>query len=521
MSPIVPPTPHVPWWQRPRTYVIGALAVLFLGGIGYFLFGGERWGTLEYVTRHCADDIWERGPEDECVGVSDGGYVFGDLADVSASIKQENDTVTDGSTPYVTIAVLIPMTTDETDKNRRAAVERQIRHEVQGAHLAQLRMNKEGAPRIRLVLANAGRGSTQYRPVADDLEEETASRHRLRAVVGFDVSEENTKNAISHLTKDLGIPVVGGPITATDLAMPGLARVVPPNEDQAGVLAGLPGDKGTFLVEDTRPGDSYVATLRDAFNKQRDTEALESEQYRSSGGSDDDPGLDDDFLNIAQNICQAGASDIYFAGRPPQLRQLVLQLGTHGCENTENRFRIITGSGASTIDSYVSSRDLRKWRKALRRVTVEYSAVGHPDAWEKDRTKAPEAADAREELSALREGFSGLGLAESDLEDSRLMTTYDATRTAIKNIRLQGGKDDLPGLDEVFNGWPRLKNVEKVHGTTGWICLDNDGNAFNKAIHLVQLDPEWKEGRKISFHRVAWPSGEKLTDRCTRSGGAG
>lgn len=508
-----PPPPPVPWWRRTWTVVGIAFAVLVAGCAVYF-FTGDSWGTYKYMTQRCADGIWERGPGDECTGVSDGGYVFGDLDDVSKAIKKENRKVADGTTPYVTIALLIPMTSDETDPHRRAAVERQIRHEVQGAHLAQRTANRKGAPAVRLVLANPGQDSRQYKEVSRTLADMAGSKDTLRAVVGFDMSEKNTKKAITHLTEDLGIPVVGGPITASDLTMPGLARVVPPNEDQADVLASLPGDENTFLVEDTRPGDSYVETLRDAFNEKRPGGALESEEYRSSGGSEDDPSLAGDFENIAQNICQSGAEDIYFAGRPPQLRMLVEELGDQPCARTKKGFRIITGSGASTVDSYVTKDRLNEWRQALKRVRVEYAAVGHPDAWKK--SKAPEAQDAWKETQNLKN--AARGLADSDLQDSRLMTIYDATMTAVKNIRLQseGGKR-VPRLDEVADGWRRLKGVDKIHGTTGWICLDNNGNAFNKAVHLVRLDPAWKENEKLAFVRVAWPKGEALKSTCSAS----
>ncbi|MFM9370669.1 ABC transporter substrate-binding protein [Streptomyces sp. Da 82-17] len=501
-----------PWWRRRRTLTVAGVGAVVLVLCGYLALG-TGWGSIRYLTERCADRVWERGPDDECTGVSDGGFVFGDLDDISAAIAKENRRVTDGSLPYVTVALLIPLTTAEADPNRRAAVKGQIRHEVQGAHLAQLRMNGRGSPAVRLVLANPGRGSAHYAAVAEELDAMARSKEEnLRAVVGFDMSEENTKKAIRHLTADLGIPVVGGPITASDLTMPGLARIVPTNEDQAEVLAGLPDGDNVFLVEDTRPGDSYVDTLRDAFNAKRPKGALESEQYRSSGGSDDDPSLAGDFENIAQNICQSGARDIYFAGRPPQLRMLVLELGSQPCARTKHSFRVITGSGASTVDSYVPSGELDEWRRALGRVTVEYAAVGHPEAWA--GSEAPEAEDARTEMRHLE--AAAAGLKGADLEDSRLMTIYDATRTAVTNIRRQaeGGKR-IPRLDEVASGWHQLKSVNKIRGTTGWICLDNHGNAYNKAVHRVRLDPKWRPNQKLDFVGVSWPEGEPLDATCT------
>ncbi|MBA0049541.1 ABC transporter substrate-binding protein [Streptomyces sp. AJS327] len=460
----------------------------------------------------CAPGVEER--DGECTGVTDGGYTFGELTDVSARIKRENDRVTGDDAPYVTVAMMIPMTSGENAPRRRAATERQIQHEVQGAYLAQRAANRSARPAIRLVLANPGVGSAHWRPVARQLKEMAEDgKHRLRAVVGFDLSERNTGEAIRHMTGKLGIPVVGGPISADSLTTPGFSRVVPSNRDQAAVLTRDRDMRDAFLVEDVRPGDSYVRTLREAFEAKRSAGALESEQYTSTRRGDDDRTLAGDFQNIVQNICQSGSDTVFFAGRPPQLRLLVEKLGDQPCENTGNTFRIITGSGASTVDSYVPKDRTDEWRKALKRVTVEYASVAHPDAWK--TSDAPEARSARKELAALRVAASKLKGAS--LTDSRLMTTYDAARTAITSIRLQSDNGRrTPRLDEVWDGWRRLKNVDKVPGVSGWICLDNTGSAHNKAVHVVRLNPEWEQGQsKITLVRVAWPDGKPSPSTCT------
>jgi hypothetical protein len=226
--------------------------------------------------------------------------------------------------------------------------------------------------------------------------------------------------------------------------------------------------------------------------------------------------------NVSSRTRRSPGDERVFAGRPPQLRMLVEALGSRSCAATGNRFRVITGSGASTVDSYVDKDRLDDWRRALGRVTVEYAAVGHPDAWGA-KTKAPEAQDGGREVRTLEaEASKQLKLRKSELDDSRLMTIYDATRLAVKNIRHQaeGGKDStgstrIPGLGEVFSGWQQLRSANKVLGTTGWICLDNKGNAFNKAVALVRLDPAWKGDEKLRFDHVAWPTGAPLTATCT------
>ncbi|OON75974.1 hypothetical protein [Streptomyces tsukubensis] len=65
----------------------------------------------------------------------------------------------------------------------------------------------------------------------------------------------------------------------------------------------------------------------------------------------------------------------------------------------------------------------------------------------------------------------------------------------------------------------RPKSVDKVHGTTGWIWQDNNGNVFDTAVHPMRLLPEWKEGDRISFDRVAWPEGREPPSTCPASRG--
>ncbi|WP_327249767.1 hypothetical protein [Streptomyces sp. NBC_01320] len=37
--------------------------------------------------------------------------------------------------------------------------------------------------------------------------------------------------------------------------------------------------------------------------------------------------------------------------------------------------------------------------------------------------------------------------------------------------------------------WPRVKASLRVSGASGWICLDNHGNPYNKAVPVVELAP--------------------------------
>lgn len=186
--------PSLPQGPLNRALVI-LLAVAVLGTAGYFGYG-------VWADDSCATGVTEVG--NECVGVTDGSYVFNDdLGPVTARIKEENDSVA-GKNP-VTVALMIPLISDQ-QAERREMVE-----QVQGAYLAQYRANRESGkqPPIRLVLANPGREYGQWRRVADQLARSaTDGKENLRAVTGINISIANSEAAVHYLTADKHIPVV-------------------------------------------------------------------------------------------------------------------------------------------------------------------------------------------------------------------------------------------------------------------------------------------------------------------------
>ncbi|WP_132117328.1 hypothetical protein [Actinocrispum wychmicini] len=88
----------------------------------------------------------------ECVGVTDGQYMFGSqFAAVEGRIAAENKRVTSGDAPVVTIALLSPFPTSDTD----TLTPESMRHELEGAYAAQVQANRS-TPKVKLVLANEG-----------------------------------------------------------------------------------------------------------------------------------------------------------------------------------------------------------------------------------------------------------------------------------------------------------------------------------------------------------------------------
>ncbi|MEO3756052.1 hypothetical protein [Streptomyces sp. B6B3] len=474
------------------------------------------------------EEITKHGPDDECVGVTDGSYVFAPyLNDIFRLIKAENDEVVaeaereDGAVPYVTVAFVLPFTSaDPIDRE-------EIRRETKGAYLAQYGANREpDRPNIRLVLGNVGDANAQWRPVVDRLAEMGRSEEdRLRAVTGFEVSTRNTEEAIRALTNEARLPVVLGPLTADDIEngpdneFPGLARVLANNSDQAAALASHYDDvepERTLLVEDLREGDNYVATLREVFGSVTRDATHRPEQFRSGSDMNDERNFPNEARQMVDSICTMdGVDTIYFAGRDVHFRIFVNALIDRGCQ--DQTYTVLTVHGSSTL---FTDPELDWEGLAEGEVTVRYTTNAHPDAWiTGDPPDTGGSAEDFEELLDRRNEVArqaGLATGEDfvDLTDSVAITMYDTVWTAITGIRSAVTPESaIPSPDEVASSWARMHGGSGnfVHGASGWICLDAYGRPYNKAVSIVELDPAT---RSISFEGLAWPAGGPPDEDC-------
>ncbi|MGW1199724.1 ABC transporter substrate-binding protein [Streptomyces sp. NPDC002536] len=516
----------------PVTKAVALAVVLVLTGLG----GWAGW-TLLQPDPSCGQGVEKRGPRQECTGVTDGAYAFAPLlADVSQRVKEENDRVVgEKDTPYVTVALMISLIGDNEVEQRR------ILGEVQGAYLAQYRANHLSSgekPAIRLVLANPGRDGAQWRRVTDQLGGMARSpKDNLRAVTGFDNSTSPFRDAIAHLTRDLGIPVVGGTITADSIAnsarnpkaYPGLVRIGATNREEAAAIADFDKDHGakpadSLLVEDQRQGDNYIDTLKEAFAERTKGSPYQSELF-SAGNS-----LPMDFNRMVLRICETDAKVIYFAGRYQQLGVFLQELGKRACRKKDGKdtaYTVVTGDAANTLASQLAADPGFDWSIFSHGITLKYASLAHPDMWGNPPTG--EMSRTFQELSSLMTtATKGSGGRQSvgpisprswyDLHDSRTMMIHDSVWTAVSGIRRNTGKDNpLPSLQDVTEAWYRMHGKSgKVEGASGWICLDNYGNPYDKGVAIVELDPRT---RSIAFDGLAWPTGRPPSEDCAAPNG--
>lgn len=520
---------------------ITTCAVVVAVLVGGYIGGRE----IVQEARSCADGVSESG--DECVGVNGSGYDWGvkEIGPVVDRIKAENDGL--GKT-YVTVAMMLPLQPESK------AEKQQLRSELQGAYLAQYQANREeGAPKVRLVLANPGKDYAKQDEVVPDLVQMSHStRHRLRAVTGFNLSLDTTKAAIRSLTEQ-DVPVLVARASAGSLAnkegdggheFPGLARILPTNEDQAHALADYNGSRRnerTVVVRDTRP-DPYVRSLAKAFQElEKDETGPDGPDTMTftSAGIAEEGDVDNQFRPAVDTICSSGADTVYFAGRSTHLRLFLKRLAQDRCEDT--KFTVVSGSDAASLKNKMSDDDWAQLMDDSReaKMTVQYAAPAHPDAWraevrnwqdhEENKTgRRPAAAkapgfllDPLHELERLNKDALKAGdIGPLDMADSRTMMVHDGVRTAIEAIR--GAK--LPGKaaptpEQVGNRWATMQAKNRVDGTSGRICLTPAGNPYNKPLAVVKLQPGEKAGpSRLGYVGLAWPLGRKQTEDCVVRG---
>ncbi|WP_137988722.1 ABC transporter substrate-binding protein [Streptomyces vilmorinianum] len=498
------------FWFTPRQKLLtSVVALAVLGGLlGY---GVNRLTTPE--DRSCAAGVERPVGSTECIGVNGDGYDFGaaHLTEVAGRIRDENRTLKSGE--YATVALLLPLTS--TDSGMRV----KVLHEIQGAFARQYRANHESnseTPKIRLVLANTGKSNAHWRATVDRLKTMTGGPDRLRAVSGVATSSTEIREAVTALT-GAGIAVVGTTITADDIAngpgagnnrYPGLARVSPTNGDEAKALAhfGKVEASKALLVQDTRSGDHYTDTLKSAFAASLKGAPYEPQLFTSPPDPTEEGTTANTFRQITHLICDTRAETVFFAGRHTQLRQFINALGARGC--AERSFTILTGDEGSYL-----GEDRKLNRAALKaKLTVRYASLAHPDAWKPAPGRPVPATGGS--VVAYETFLADIAKAAKEpvgLADGQAIVAYDAMATAVHAIRQATPEgSQYPEQEDVVTQWPQVKGSLRVQGASGWICLDNFGNPFNKAVPIVELAQDGSQ----KFVQIAWPEGEPPKEDC-------
>lgn len=488
-----PPRPAPRWGLR------GAVAALTAAAL--------VWGGLEaydYAFVRCADGVREQGPADECVGVTDGSYVFhSSLKDVLGRIREENRRVDESGQPWVAIAYVEPMTVAAGDKGWAS-----IEQELRGAHLAQLRLNsgqdKGSLPQIKLLPANPGSGSRQWRSLVSQLAGMTGGEGRVVAVGGFGQSLLTTEKAVDALRAE-GVPMVGSTVTAdglSDRGDLGFFRVVAPNADQAAAVARHLGERqrakgGKYrvqLVKDRNADDIYSASLREGFVRAAERNGLRLEAVQVPFVSRSKAAANG-MMQVANEICAEGRQPdaVYFAGRGRDLKGFIEAAGANGrrCPVT-----VFTGDDAVGMFFDIPTAGKEEYRRFLERwrnsgVGVRYTALAHPEAaGDVYGSGGRNPYDAF--LDAYRQHYGGNG-SQRDLRNGQTLLGHDAVFVLGEAIRDAAGTgaDSPVDTDTVRDMLVQITGSDnRVEGASGPIAFDDAGNPAGKPLPLVELRPK-------------------------------
>ncbi|SED11167.1 ABC transporter substrate-binding protein [Streptomyces melanosporofaciens] len=477
-----------------RRVVIGVLVVALLA-----VAVPLTWKWIEEKRARCGDGVVEKGDDHECVGVTDGSYVFADhLKSVEKKIKAENDRVEEntGKEPYVSVAYMTSFTLTDDDSNS----EESVRHELEGAYLAQYRHNRgdlSSSPKIKLLIANVGSSAAHWEHTVDELiDRMTSDRDKLVAVTGLGPSTDRSLSALRRLS-DRGLALVASTMTATNIeGIKGFVRVSPTNVDEAyAASAYLKKQKvrTAVVVQDAARSNYYAKTLGDAFTEVfQDTKGHRLVADRMTYDSSVRSAWENELRYMPGQLCDQKPEVVYFAGRGKHLTRFLDSLANRPCQ--ERKFTVITGDDTSNL----TAKELA--HAADSGVRVLYTGLAHPDMWRQDplHVSGPSAGHFQPGGS-MDKWFPG-----DPRYDGQAIMGHDAVLAAAHGIQMAAGWQGEVSGDAVARMFHQMDGRQQVAGASGFISFQNNGNPRNKAIPILHLNAR---GRS-ELVEVSAPRGE-------------
>ncbi|CAM5576676.1 ABC transporter substrate-binding protein [Streptomyces diastaticus] len=465
--------------------VVGVVAagVLAVAGV-------VAWDWWQESRATCHEDVVRRGPHDECVGVTTGEHVFAPhLEDVQKLIAEENARVeAEGDEhPYVSVAYLTSFTLTDDDSNS----EDSVRHELEGAYLAQYRHNQgdlSASPKIRLLIANTGSDSTQWEYAVDRLLERRDGPDRLVAVTGLGPSTERNLEALRKLS-DNDVATVASIMTATNIkGIDGFVRVAPTNVDEARAGAAYlkrEGFRTAAIVQDDAKSNLYAATLAQAFRDEYpDGEHRlvgDSLSYDSSVPS----AWEGELRYIPGHLCEEKPEAVYFAGRGRHLAHFLNALANRSsCKDRE--FTVLTGDDTTNLTPQQLADAARTG------VQVFYTGLAHQDMYGKN----PQAVSKLSADHFLPGGQMDEWFPDDPRYDGQDIMGHDAVLTAAKGVEMASkwqGQDKVTGAS-VARMFHQMSGAQQVAGASGFLSFKKNGDPRDKAVPILRLTPS---GRSV------------------------
>ncbi|MEU4894066.1 branched-chain amino acid ABC transporter substrate-binding protein [Streptomyces sp. NPDC044780] len=431
---------------------------------------------------------------DECVGVTDGSYVFAaHLKPVEEKVKAENDRVDKSGDKYVSVAYMTSFTLTDDDSNSAESV----RHELEGAYLAQYRHNRgdlSSSPKIKLLIANMGSNAHHWEHTVDELIDRKTSDDELVAVTGLGPSDTQNLDALRQLS-DHGLALVASTMTATNFKdIKGFVRVTPTNVDEAyAASAYLKREKvrTAVVVQDDASNNDYAKTLGDAFTEVfQDIKGHRLVADRMTYDSSVRGTWQNELRIMPGQLCDQKPQAVFFAGRGKHLTRFLDAIANRPCQ--ERTFKVITGDDTTNL----TAEDLA--HAAESKVEVYYTGLAHPDMWNEDPTSVS-GPSARHFQPG---GSLDTWFPTDQRQDGQAIMAHDAVLTAAQGIQM-AALGEVTG-ESVARMFHQMNARQRVPGASGFISFQNNGNPRNKAIPILHLNAKGQ----AELVEVSAPRGE-------------
>jgi hypothetical protein len=430
----------------------------------------------------------------ECVGVVDRSSALApQVGDVVDRILTANAKVAAGSTPYVRVALLTPLTVAPSGAS--AISLDQIRFSLEGSFAALNRINNGndfGSPNavaIQLILVNQGSRQEQSEALIKQILDLGVPNHPLVAVVGLGSSFPGVEATAAALSGQ-GIPMVSAVASADSLTMQRyktLRSVSPSNRDYADALRAFLTDPQTglhlhngIIVQDTN-NDPYPSTLRDDFHTML-APYIKFPEQPFTGGTIESRATKNVFAPDVTNICNAvndrntPLDTVFFAGRVADFEPFADALSSRTCLDTP-LVVMVGATGFQAAEKYANTL-------ANANVMVLYASSADAPGWARNVNGTPEGF-----AGFLKEFSRDFTDVDNSLTDGYAIMYHDALATAAKATRIAAQGTTIPTAADVNVQLGALSLSNVVRGASGTLELSDrpDGRARGKLVVYRQI----------------------------------
>ncbi|WP_328855570.1 ABC transporter substrate-binding protein [Microbispora hainanensis] len=473
--------PHL---LAPRMRAIGYWCVMALLLIGPVVLLGR---IQQDRNAHCGGLSWVERIGTECVGVvnADGPapediFPSKDIKDLVARIDGNNALARKAGT-YVSVVLFGEYSVAENENDSAFVGAR-----AELAAVEEYQRGVSSAPRLQVLVANAGTNFAQGRRTAELVSEMAAEDPRMLGVIGFQRSVSGVGDAIRtlHTAK---IPMLVTTATAdrlgyvpdgsagSDYPSPYVFRLGPSNLRQARLAVRFAREQlfravpepTAVVVKDQTDNDNYTNNLADDYVSEARAERIkitESVPYKDRG-----TGMD----MAVSRACAHRPDLLLYAGRAADFLDFLRYVEGKDCGKEQIKvlagddvIKAVANSGAE-IGNY-------------RRVRVYYAALASRELW-RDGAAAP---------TGFLQGL--LGGRHAKESDDNLILSYDAVKLFYErvNAAYRGG---LPSRGDVLYQISLISPRDRWNGSSGVISFGATVHQpENKAIAILKVTDSGK-----------------------------